>query len=151
MAQLKGAKMPVFRVEKTKNYTVMSNYHLKDKSLSLKAAGLLSKMLSLPDDWDYSISGLVSICKESKASVISALDELKKHGYVTVTKLMPNQTQTGRIEYVYDVYEQPHKQDAKKQGIEKQGIENQGIENQGIEKQGIENQPQLNTKQSNKE
>ena len=62
----------VFKIEKNKNYTVMSNYHLRDKNLSLKAKGLLSFMLSLPEDWDYSINGLVSICKEEETYVSSS-------------------------------------------------------------------------------
>lgn len=138
--------MSCFRVNKRNNYTTMSNYHLKDKTLSLKAVGLLSKMLSLPDNWNYSINGLVAICKEKKTSVISTLDELKEHGYVIVTKKMPNETDTGRIEYIYDIYETPQ---FEKQGIEKQGIENLGLEFLGLEFQGLENQPQLNTKESN--
>ena len=97
----------VFRVEKTKNYTVMSNFHLRDKNLSLKAKGLLSWMLSNDDSWDYSIKGIVANCKESETAIESALDELKEFGYVHVTKLMPNQTTSGRIEYIYDVFEQP--------------------------------------------
>lgn len=138
--------MSCFRVNKKNNYTAMSNYHLKDKTLSLKAVGLLSKMLSLPDNWNYSINGLVAICKEKKTSVISTLDELKEHGYVIVTKKMPNETDTGRIEYIYDIYETPQ---FEKQGIEKQGIENLGLEFLGLEFQGLENQPQLNTNKSN--
>ena len=138
--------MSCFRVNKKNNYTTMSNYHLNDKTLSLKAIGLLSKMLSLPDNWDYSINGLVAICKEKKTSVISTLDELKEHGYVIVTKKMPNETDTGRIEYIYDIYELPQ---FEKQGIEKQGIEKQGIENLGLEFLALENQPQLNTNKSN--
>ena len=133
--------MACFRVNKDRDYTTMSNYHLKDMNLSLKAIGLLSKMLSLPDDWDYSINGLVAICKDKKTSVISALDELKEHGYVIVTKKMPSETDTGRIEYIYDIYERPQS--------EKQGIEKQGIENLGLEFLGLENQPQLNTNKSN--
>ena len=136
--------MSYFRVNKENNYTVMSNYHLKDKTLSLKAIGLLSKMLSLPDDWDYSINGLVAICKEKKTSVISALNELKEHGYVIVTKKMPNETDTGRIEYIYDIYERPFKQFEENQQLEKQGIENLCLESQCLE-----NQPQLNTNKSN--
>ena len=124
----------------------MSNYHLNDKTLSLKAIGLLSKMLSLPDNWDYSINGLVAICKEKKTSVISTLDELKEHGYVIVTKKMPNETDTGRIEYIYDIYELPQ---FEKQCLEKQGTEKQGIENLGLEFLALENQPQLNTNKSN--
>ena len=131
--------MAVFRINKTRDYTVMSNHHLKDRELSLKAKGLLSLMLSLPDDWDYSISGLCSICIESESAIKSALNELKKRGYLNVTKLMPNQTTTGRIEYEYNIFEQPQIN----QTTEKQGVENLCIENQAVE-----NPPQLNTKES---
>lgn len=115
--------MSVIRIEKNKNYTLMSNYHFKERKMSLKAKGLLSLMLSLPDDWDYSISGLVAICKENETSVKSALDELKQFGYLQVIKKMPNKEESrGRIEYEYIVYEE-------KQDIQKQGIENLGVEN----------------------
>lgn len=127
-------------MNKTKNYTVMSNEHLKDKRLSLKAKGLLSVMLSLPDTWDYSISGLVAICKESETAVKSTLNELKSCGYLVVTKKMPNETESGRIEYVYDIFE---KAQAGKQPVEKQEVENLGVENLGVE-----NVRQLNTKES---
>lgn len=70
--------MAVFKVEKRKNYTIMSNHHLQNKNLSLKAKGLLSYMLSLPEDWDYSLAGLEANCKESKTSLRTALNELKK-------------------------------------------------------------------------
>ena len=75
--------MAVFRVEKTKDFTVMSNYHLRDKSLSLKAKGLLSQMLSLPEEWDYTLSGLACINKESKDAIRSAVNELEQAGYIT--------------------------------------------------------------------
>ena len=114
--------MSVFRVNKVKDYVVMSNYHLKEKNMSLKAKGLLSQMLSLPNEWDYSINGLVSINKEEETSIKSALKELREFKYLKVTKLMPNETKKGRIEYIYDIYEQPY---------EKQGVENLGVENQG--------------------
>ena len=114
--------MSVFRVNKNNNYTVMSNHHLKEKKISLKAKGLLSQMLSLPDTWDYSITGLVAINKEEETSIKSALKELQEFKYLRVTKLMPNETKTGRIEQIYDIYEQPY---------EKQGVENLGVENQG--------------------
>lgn len=133
--------MAVFRVNKNRNYTVMSNYHLRDKSLSLKAKGLLSQMLSLPEDWDYTIQGLCSINKEKEASINSTLNELKDNGYLKVTKKMPNETKSGRIEYVYDIYETP------KQEGEKQDLENQGVEFQGVEFQGLENQGQINTEE----
>ena len=130
--------MSVIRVEKTKNYTVMSNYHFKEKEMSLKAKGLLSLMLSLPDNWDYSIAGLVAICKENETAIKSALKELQQFGYVKVDKIMPNKTDSGRIEYIYNIYEQP-----------KQDSEKQGVENLPLEIQRVENQVQLNTKQLN--
>ena len=132
--------MTIMRVNKTKDYAVMSNYHLKEKDMTLKAKGLLSLMLSLPDDWDYSISGLVAICKENETAVKGALHELSEFGYLKITKLMPNQTESGRIEYVYDIYEQP---------IVKQDIEKQGVENLSVEFLSVENPVQLNTKELN--
>ena len=75
--------MAVFRVEKTKDFTVMSNYHLRDKNLSLKAKGLLSQMLSLPEEWDYTLAGLACINKESKDAIRSAVNELEQAGYTT--------------------------------------------------------------------
>ena len=74
--------MAVFRIDKTRDYTVMSNYHLRDKRLSLKAKGLLSQMLSLPEDWDYTLTGLSYINRESKDAVRSAVNELEKYGYI---------------------------------------------------------------------
>lgn len=117
--------MSVIRVNKTKNYSVMSNYHFKDKRISLKAKGLLSQMLSLPNDWNYSISGLIAINKENETAIKSALDELKENNYLTITKLTPDKTKSGRLEYIYDIYETP-KQDSEKQGVENLGVENQG-------------------------
>lgn len=122
--------MAVFKINKTKDYTVMSNHHLRDKSLSLKAKGLLSQMLSLPEDWDYTIQGLCSINKENETAINSTLKELKDNGYLIVTKKMPNETKSGRIEYVYDIYETP-KQEGEKQDLENLGVEVQGVENQG--------------------
>lgn len=114
--------MAIFRVQKNTNYTVMSNYHLREKNMSLKAKGLLSWMLSNTDDWDYSIAGIVASCKENETAIKTALDELQKFGYLTITKKYPNETESGRIEYEYTVYEQP---------VEKQDIENLCLENQG--------------------
>lgn len=109
----------------------MSNTHLRDKSLSLKAKGLLSVMLSLPDNWDYSIAGLVAICKENETAVKSALSELKDNNYVVVTKENPTKSNGGRIKYTYEVYEEPYKQK-----IEKQDTENLGVECQQVEIHG---------------
>ena len=132
--------MAIFRVEKNKNYTVMSNWHLRDKNLSLKAKGLLSFMLSLPDDWDYSLNGLVKVLKENETSINTALKELKKYGYLKVEKLLPNQTKSARIEYIYNIFENPYQQ---------QSVQNQDIENLGVEIQGVENQTQINTNKQN--
>ena len=159
----------VCRVNKNANYTVMSNYHLRSTNLSLKAIGLLSKVLSLPENWDYSISGLTAICKEKETAIKAALDELKHWGYLVVTKLMPNETNSGRIEYVYDFYEYSEKDtpdadqndddtydedgdvstvSVKKapQGAGKQGIEILPLEILPVEIQAVENQGQINTK-----
>lgn len=136
----------IFRVNKTKGFSVMSNYHLQDKDLSLKAKGLLSLMLSLPDDWKFSIGGLASLTREKESAIKSALDELKACKYVVVTKLLPNQTESKRIEWLYDVYENPQTdQPIQNQPIENQGVEHQGVEVQGIEVQAVENQGLQNT------
>lgn len=134
--------MAVIRVNKTKDYTVMSNTHLKDKNLSLKAKGLLSIMLSLPDGWNYSIEGLISICKEGERAVKSTLEELKKYKYLVTTKLYPNQTESKRIEYIYDIFENPK--------IEKQGVQNVGLENVGLQNAGQLNTNNKNTKNKEK-
>lgn len=134
--------MSVYRVHKTKNYTVMSNEHLMDKDMSLKAKGLLSVMLALPESWDYSINGLCSISRENVSAIKSTLSELRDLGYLVVTKKMPNETQSGRIEYQYDIYET-------KQGDRKQGIENLYVENLSVDFQSVENPLQLNTNKLN--
>jgi len=126
--------MAIFRINKNQNYTTMSNVHLKDKRISLKAKGLLSQMLSLPEDWNYSIKGLVAINKEEETSIKATLDELKRFKYLIVTKQLPNETSSGRIEYIYDIFEKP-----------KQEGEKQGVENLGVEFLGVENQVQYNT------
>ena len=97
-------KKLVIRANKKENFTVMNNFHLQDKQLSLKAKGLLSLILSLSDEWDYTISGLVCICKESKDAVNSAIKELKNRGYLKIEKTHKN----GRFEYVYTIYEIPY-------------------------------------------
>lgn len=122
----------------------MSNTHLRDKNLSLKAKGLLSVMLSLPDNWDYSIAGLVAISKENETAVKSALNELKDNNYVVVTKENPTKSNGGRIKYTYEVYEEPHKQK-----IEKQDIENLGVEHQQVENHGQLNTNELSTEELN--
>ena len=97
--------MAVMRVHKSKDYTVMSNFHFKEKKMSLKAKGLLSLMLSLPDTWDYSIAGLTVLSKDGKDSVMSALAELEKFGYLRRTQVTNSKGQFAGIDY--DIYEQP--------------------------------------------
>ena len=136
-----GYYMPVVRVNKTKDYTVMSNYHLRETNMSLKAKGLLSLMLSLPDNWDYSVAGLVAICKENETSIKSALKELDNFGYLRVTKLLPNKDDNRTtISYIYDIFEKP---------LENQGVDYQGVGFLGVDNLGLENQGQLNTNKLN--
>ena len=97
--------MAVFRVERNKGYTVMSNHHLRNKDLSLKAKGLLSMMLSLPDDWNYTTRGLAKICKEGVDAIGGALRELESAGYIVRHQLRDRQGRISDTEYV--IYEQP--------------------------------------------
>ena len=126
--------MSVIRVNNTKGFTVMSNYHFQDKEISLKAKGLLGLMLSLPSNWDYSVNGLVAIVKENKAAVQTALKELEEHKYIKRTRV---QDETGRFDYIYDIYEKPYDK--------LPWTENQCTDIQCTEVQCTENQPQINT------
>ena len=135
--------MSVIRISKRNNYTVMSNIHLRDKNLSLKAKGLLSVALSLPDNWNYSLNGLCSICKESITAIRSSIKELCQNGYATVDKLYPERD-SGRsqIEYIYTFYEEP-------QNTEVQNKGNQDIENLYVEDEHVEDVIQINTNKLN--
>lgn len=126
--------MSMIRVNNTKGFTVMSNYHFQDKEISLKAKGLLGLMLSLPSNWDYSVNGLVAIVKENKAAVQTALKELEEHKYLKRTRV---QDETGRFDYIYDIYEKPYDK--------LPWTENQCTDIQCTEVQCTENQPQINT------
>lgn len=126
--------MAMIRVNNTKGFTVMSNYHFQDKEISLKAKGLLGLMLSLPNNWDYSVNGLVAIVKENKATVQTALKELEEHKYLKRTRV---QDETGRFDYVYDIYEKPYDK--------LPCTENRCTDIQCTEVQCTENQPQINT------
>ena len=97
--------MAVFRIEKTRDYTVMSNYHLRDTSLSLKAKGLLSLILSLPENWDYTMKGLARICKDGIDSISGGIRELEAHGYLVRARIRGANGQLGSIEYT--ILEQP--------------------------------------------
>ena len=131
--------MGVVRVNKTANYTVLSNYHFKEKEMSLKAKGLLSLMLSLPDTWNYTIAGLVSLSKDGKDSVMSALSELEKFGYLIREQKINDKGQFSGIEY--NIYEKPQEPIPV--------AEKQNSDNQISEKQNAEKPLQLNTNQLN--
>lgn len=131
--------MTKVRVHKTNNFTVMSNYHFKEKKMSLKAKGLLSLMLSLPDDWNYSISGLVRLSKDGKDGVMTALAELEDFGYLTRERLTNNKGQFAGIEY--NIYEEPQR--------EKPVAEKPTSANENAEKPNAENAGQLNTNSIN--
>ncbi len=100
--------MAVFRVERTQNYTVMSNYHLRDKSLSLKAKGLLSLMLSLPETWDYTLSGLAKISLEGKDAIRATVVELEKAGYIQRHQTTGKDGKFGSNEYIIREYPASH-------------------------------------------
>ena len=96
--------MSVMRIHKNRNYTVISNIHLRDKRMSLKAKGLLTLMLSLPEDWDYSVEGLSAICKENRTAIQSALKELEECRYLKRTK---ERNRKGQFDCIYDIFEEP--------------------------------------------
>ena len=132
--------MAVFRVEKTRDYTVMSNHHLKNKNLSLKAKGLLSQMLSLSDEWDYSLKGLASINKESVDAVRTAVLELEEAGYVVREQTRAAQGTFSQT--AYTIYEQPQ--------LDLPISENPITDNPTTDKPISDNPIQLNTNQENK-
>lgn len=144
--------MAVFRVHKTANYTVLSNYHFKEKGMSLKAKGLLSLMLSLPEDWDYSAAGLVTLSKDGKDSVNAALKELEKFGYLRRTQAIDAR---GKFSgYNYEIFEQPNeaaKAEEQKTTTDTPFAENPSTEKTTTEKTTTENPQQLNTQGLTKE
>ena len=135
--------MSVFRVEKTKGYTVMSNHHLRNHTLSLKAKGLLSQMLSLPDDWDYTLQGLAQINKESIDAIREAVRELERAGYI---KRSRERDERGCLRgTVYTIYEQPHAEPTPEEPTqEKPALDNPTLEKPMLEKPTLENPMQLN-------
>lgn len=128
--------MSVFKIEKNKNYTVMSNYHLRDCDLSYKAKGLLSFMLSLPEDWDYSLAGLCSISKESRDGIRSILKELQEHHYIEIEKVRGDK---GYFEYNYLIYEIPNNNKLEKEQ------NNPDMENPHLDNPNVETTTQINT------
>ena len=135
--------MAVIRVEKNRNFTTMSNYHLRDKDLSLKAKGLLSQILSLPDDWDYSVRGLASICLEGKDCIVTTLKELEIKGYLVRKQLRDANGRLSGIEYI--IYETPPEQCADSPCTEKPDTVKQDADRPNTAKPDGGNPPQLNT------
>lgn len=138
--------MAVFRIEKTRDYTVMANHHLRNTALSLKAKGLLSLMLSLPEDWDYTTKGLAHICKDGVDSICSTIKELEEQGYIIRERIRNGKGQLTTVEYT--ILEQP-KPPLPEQGNPKR--ENPVLGNPILEEPILENPDQLNTNKSNKD
>ena len=131
--------MSVFRVEKNKGYTVMSNHHLRNHALSLKAKGLLSQMLSLPEDWDYTLQGLAQINKESIDAIREAVRELERAGYI---KRSRERDERGCLRgTVYTIYEQPHAEPTPEEPTQEKPM---------LDKPTLENPTQLNTESTKK-
>ena len=141
--------MAVFRIEKTRDYTVMSNHHLRDKSLSLKAKGLLSLMLSLPEEWDYTTKGLARICKDGVDSICAGVRELEEHGYVIRQRVRNPNGQLGAIEYT--ILEQPRPPEPGKPERENPVLDNPEQAFPVLEEPEQGNPAQLNTNRSSKE
>ena len=143
--------MAVFRIEKTRDYTVMSNHHLRDKSLSLKAKGLLSLMLSLPEEWDYTTKGLARICKDGVDSICAGVRELEEHGYVIRQRVRNPNGQLGAIEYT--ILEQPRPPEPKPQKPERENpvLDNPEQASPVLEEPEQGNPAQLNINRSSKE
>ena len=131
--------MAVFRIERTRDYTVMSNHHLRNANLSLKAKGLLSMMLSLPEDWNYTTRGLAKICKEGVDAIGAALRELEAAGYIVRHKLRDRQGRISDTEYV--IYEQPQ--------LRKPDTDSPDTENPYMDKPDTEKPAGLNIEKSN--
>ena len=141
--------MSVFRVEKNKGYTVMSNHHLRNHTLSLKAKGLLSQMLSLPEDWDYTLQGLAQINKESIDAIREAVRELERAGYIERSR---ERDERGCLRgTVYTIYEQPRAQPTPAEPAQAlPTLENPTLEKPTLDFPTLENPTQLNTKSTKK-
>ncbi len=147
--------MAVFRVERNTGYTVMSNHHLRNKELSLKAKGLLSQMLSLPEDWDYTLSGLAHINREKIDAIREAVRELEKAGYIKRSRERDSKGRLRGAEYVIYEQPQPAEEDAAPDSpphiLGLPTLENPTLDNPTLEKPTLENPTQLNKDISKKE
>jgi len=127
----------VFRVEKSREFVVMSNKFLRNKDMSLKAKGLLALCLSLPEDWNYSLNGLVAICKESLTSIRSALKELEEFGHL---KRVKTKNDKGQFVYEYILYETPHTENLHMDNQHTENLHTEKDRQQSIKKQIIKEQ-----------
>lgn len=141
--------MAVFRIEKTRDYTVMSNHHLRNTNLSLKAKGLLSLMLSLPEEWDYTTKGLARICKDGVDSICAGVRELEEQGYVIRERVRNPNGQLGSIEYT--ILEQPRPPEREKPERENPVLDNPEQALPVLEEPEQGKPAQLNTKESSKQ
>ena len=140
--------MAIYRVERTRDYTVMSNYHLEDRELSLKAKGLLSMILSLPDEWNYTLRGLAAISKEGVDAIGSTVRELEKAGYIIRRQI---RGANGRIsDTEYTIYEQPHKNlPDNPSDVEAANLNEPHMDFPDVDKPAAKKPAELNTKQEN--
>ena len=148
--------MAVFRVERNTGYTVMSNHHLRNKELSLKAKGLLSQMLSLPEDWDYTLAGLSHINREKIDAIREAVKELEKAGYIVRSRERDEKGRLRGADYVIYEQPQPREPEAATSGgqppiLDLPTLENPTLDNPTLEKPTLENPTQLNKDISSKE
>ena len=134
--------MAVFRVERNRGYTVMSNHHLRNKELSLKAKGLLSQMLSLPEDWDYTLAGLSLINKEKIDAIREAVRELERAGYIVRSRERDAKGRLRGAEYV--IFEQPQPPTSGLPTLENPTLDNPTQEKPTLERPTQENPTQLN-------
>ena len=141
--------MAVFRIEKTRDYTVMSNHHLRNTNLSLEAKGLLSLMLSLPENWDYTTKGLARICKDGVDSICAGVRELEEQGYVIRERVRNSNGQLGAIEYT--ILEQPRPPEREKPERENPVQVNPILDSPVLGKPEQGTPAQLNTKESSKQ
>ena len=144
--------MAVYRVQRTRDYTVMSNYHLKDKNLTLKSKGLLSMILSLPDEWNYTTRGLAAICKEGVDAIGSALKELETAGYIVRHQIRGANGRITDTEYI--IYEQPRPREDSTPSPDSPDTENPDMVQPDMvtpdaEAPYLERPAELNTKESN--
>ena len=143
--------MAVFRIERTRDYTVMSNHHLRNGKLSLKAKGLLSMMLSLPEDWNYTTRGLAAICKEGVDAIGGALRELETAGYIVRHQLRDRQGRISDTEYVIYEQPQPKNPDTPQPDTASPDTENPYLDTPDTDEPYTEKPAQLNKDRRNKE